>query len=97
MNKLPYCATCPSPWKILKEMGIPDRLICLLRNQSVGQEATVMSQTWNKGLVQNWEKSRSRLYIVTLLIYLCLEYIMRNARLDEGQAGIKIMGEKSIT
>ena len=78
-------------------MGIPDRLICLLRNQSVGQEATVMSQTWNKGLVQNWEKSRSRLYIVTLLIYLCLEYIMRNARLDEGQAGIKIMGEKSIT
>ena len=72
-----------------QEMGIPDHLTCHMRNLFAGQEATE-NQTWNKGLVQNWERSRSRLYIVTLLIYLCLEYIMRNARLDEGQVGIKI-------
>ena len=41
-------------------------------------------------LVPNWERSMSRLYVVTLLIYLYAEYIMRNARLDEAQGGIKI-------
>ena len=50
-------------WKILKEMGIPDHLSCLLRNLYAGQEAT-----WNNGLVPNWERSTSRLHIVTLLI-----------------------------
>ena len=43
-------------------------------------------------LVPNWEGSMSRLYIVTLLIYLYAEYIMRNAGLEEAQAGIKIAG-----
>ena len=43
-------------------------------------------------LVPNWERSMSRLYIVTLLFYLYAEYIMWNARLDEAQAGIKIAG-----
>ena len=55
--------------KILKEMGIPDHLICLLRNLYAGKEATV--RTGNgilNRLVQNWEKGRSRLYVVTLLI-----------------------------
>ena len=40
----------------------------------------------------NWERSTSRLHIVTLLTYLCAEYIMQNARLDEAQDGIKIAG-----
>ena len=40
----------------------------------------------------NWERSTSRLHIVTLLTYLCAEYIMQNARLDEAQAGIEIAG-----
>ena len=53
-------------WKILKEMGIPDHLTCLLRSLCAGQEATV--STWNNGLVPNWERSMTRLYIVTLLI-----------------------------
>ena len=44
------------------------------------------------GLVPNWERSRSRLYIVTLLIYLYAEYIIRNAGLDEAQAGNKTAG-----
>ena len=53
-------------WKILKEMGIPDHLTCLLRNLYAGQEATV--RTWNNRLVPNRKRSTSRLYIVTLLI-----------------------------
>ena len=53
-------------WKILKEMGIPAHLICLLRNLYAGQEATV--KTWNNTLVPNRKRSTSRLYIVTLLI-----------------------------
>ena len=54
-------------WKILKEMGIPDHLTCLLRNLYAGQEA-IVNWTWNNGLVQNWERNVLRLYIVTLLI-----------------------------
>ena len=52
-------------WKILKEMGIPDHLICLLRNLYAGQEATVRT-TWNNRLIPNRKRSKSRLYIVTL-------------------------------
>ena len=58
-------------WKILKEMGIPDHLTCLLRNLYAGQEATVTcfrNLVRNNKLVPNWERSMSRLYIVTLLI-----------------------------
>ena len=55
-------------WKILKEMGIPDHFTCLLRNLYSGQEATVRARHGNKKLVPNWERSMSRLYIVTLLI-----------------------------
>ena len=54
-------------WKILKEMGTPDHLTFLLRNQYAGQEATVKT-TWNNRLAPNRERSPSRLYIVTLLI-----------------------------
>ena len=55
-------------WKLLKEMGIPDHLTCLLRNLYAGQEATVRTWTWNNRLVPNRKRSTSRLYIVTLLI-----------------------------
>ena len=55
-------------WKILKEVGIQDHLTCLLRNLYAGQEATEHGTTRNNGLVPNWERSMSRLYIVTLLI-----------------------------
>ena len=62
-------------WKILKEMGIPDYLTCLLINLYVGQEATVRTghgiTDWfqiGKGVLPNRERSTSRLYIVTLLI-----------------------------
>ena len=55
-------------WKILQEMGIPDHLICLLRNLYASQEATVRAGNGNNTLVPNWERSASRLYIVTLFI-----------------------------
>ena len=71
-------------------MGIPDHLPSLLKTLHAGQEAKVRNRTWNSRLVPKWERSISRLYIVTLLVQLASEYIMRNARLDEAQAGIKI-------
>ena len=56
-------------WTIVKEMGIPDHLTCLLRNPYAGQEATVRTgHGWNNRLVPNRKRSMSRLYIVTLLI-----------------------------
>ena len=62
-------------WKILREIGIPDHLTCLLRNLYAGQEATrkqiymqVKNWTWNNRLVPNRERSTSRLYILSLLI-----------------------------
>ena len=54
-------------WKILREMGIPDHLTCLLRNLYAGQEATVRTRHNNR-LIPNRKRSTSRLYIVTLLI-----------------------------
>ena len=55
-------------WKILKEMGIPDHLICLLRNLHAGQEATVRTGHGTTDWFQIGKGSTSRLYIVTLLI-----------------------------
>ena len=65
------CVDHSKLWKILREMGIPDHLTCLLRKLYAGQEATVRT-TWNNGLVSIFPKNRkrrmSRLYIVTPLI-----------------------------
>ena len=78
--------------KIFKEMGIPDHLTCLLRNLCAGQEATVRTRhgrtDWfkiGKGVCQDCILS-------PCLFNIYAEYIMRNARLDEAQAGIKIAG-----
>ena len=62
------CVDHKKLWKILKEMGIPDHLNCLLRNLYAGQEATVRTRHGTNRLVPNWERSTSRLYIVTPLI-----------------------------
>ena len=79
-------------WKILKEMGIPDRLTCLLQNLYAGQEATVRTRygtvDWfhiGKGVCQDC-------IVSSCLFNVYAEYIMWNARLDEAQAGIKITG-----
>ena len=71
-------------WKILKEMGIPDHLTCFLRNLYAGQEATDWFQT-GKGV-------RQRCILSPCLFNFYAEYIMRNAGLEEAQAGIKITG-----
>ena len=83
-----YCMFHKILWKILKEMGVPDHLTCLLRNLYADQESNRYNQIWNE-LVQNWKRSMSRPYIVTCLFNLCAEYILRNTKLDETQAGIK--------
>ena len=79
-------------WKILKEMGIPDHLTCLLRNLYAGQEATVSTQN---GTI-DWFQIRDRVWqsciLSPCLFNLYVEYIIRNARLDEAQARIKIAG-----
>ena len=80
-------------WKIFQEMVIPDHRTCLLRNLYAGQEATVRTghgtMDWfkiGKGVQQG--------YILSpCLLNLYAEYIMRNARLDEAQDAIKILGE----
>ena len=76
-------------WKILKEMSIPDHLTCLLRNLYTGQEATVRN-----GHGTDWFQTGKGVHQVCILspclINLYAEYIMRNAGLDEAQAGIKI-------
>ena len=60
------CVDHNTQWKILEEMGIPDHLTCLLRNLYADQEAAVRTRHDNR-LVPNWERSVSRLYIITLL------------------------------
>ena len=79
-------------WKILQEMGKPDHLTCLLRNLHVGQETTVRTghgaTDWFK-----IEKGVCQGYILSPCLFnLYAEYIMRNAGLEEAQAGIKIAG-----
>ena len=62
------CVDHSKLWKILKEMGIPDHLTCLLRNLYTGREATVRTERGTMDWFKNWERSTSRLYIVILLI-----------------------------
>ena len=79
-------------WKILKEMGIPDHLICLLRNLYAGQEATVRTGYGTTGWFQMGKGVRQGCILSPSLFNLYAEYIMRNAGLEEAQAGIKIAG-----
>ena len=79
-------------WKILKEMGIPDHLTCLLRNLYAGQEIRV--RTGHR--TTDWFQIRKGVHqgrvFSPCLFNLYAEYIMQNARLDEAHAGIKIAG-----
>ena len=77
-------------WKILKEMGIPDHLICLLRNLYSGQEATVRTGHGTTDLFQIGKGICQGCILSPCLFNFYAEYIMRNAGLDEAQAGIKI-------
>ena len=84
-------------WKILKEMGLPDQLTCLLRNPNAGQEATVRTGHGTTDWFQIGKGVRQGCILSPCLFNLYAEYIMRNARLEETQAGIKIAGRNTIT
>jgi len=79
-------------WKILKEMGIPDHLICLLRNLYAGQEATVRTGHGTTDCFQMGKGVGQGCILLPCLFNLYADYIMRNAGLDEARAGIKIAG-----
>ena len=79
-------------WKILKEMGLPGHLTCLLRYLYAGQEATVRTGHGTKDWFQIREGVRQGCILSTCLFNFYAEYIMRNAGLEETQAGIKIAG-----
>ena len=77
-------------WKILKEMGIPDHLICLLRNLYTDQEATVRTRHGITDWFQIGKGVCQGCILSPCLFNFYAEYIMRNTGLDEAQAGIKI-------
>ena len=79
-------------WKILREMGIPDCLTCLLRNQYAGQEATVRTGHGTTDWFQIGIGVCQGCILSPCLFNLYAEYILRNAGLEEAQAGIKIAG-----
>ena len=86
------CVNHSKLWKILKEMGIPDHLTCLLRNLYAGQEATVRTGQGKTDWFQIGKGVRQGCILSPCLFNLYAEYIMRNAGLYEAQAGIKIAG-----
>ena len=79
-------------WKTLQEMGIPDHLTCLLINLYAGQEATVRTGSGTTDLFQIGKGVCQGCILSPCLFNLYAEYIMRNAGLEEAQAGIKIAG-----
>ena len=83
-------------WKILKEMGIPGHLTCLLRNLYAGQEATVRTGHGTADWFQIGKGVRQGCILSPCLFNLYAEYIMRNAGLEEAQAGIKIASDHKL-
>ena len=85
-------------WKILKEMGIPDHLTCLLRNLYAGQEATVRTVYGTMDWFQTGKEVRQGCILSPCLFNFYAEYIMRNAGLEEKhKLESRLPGEISIT
>ena len=82
-------------WQILQLIGIPDHLTCLMRNVYAGQEATVRSGHGTTNWFQIRKGVQQGCILSPCLFNLYAEYIMRNAELDEAQAGIKIVGRNN--
>ena len=91
-NKAFNCVDHSKLWKILKEMGIPDNLTCLLRNLYAGQEAIVRTEHGTRDWFQIGKGVHKGCILSPCLFNLHAEYIMRNAGLEGAQAGIKIAG-----
>ena len=81
------------PWKILKELRIPDHMTCLLRSLYAGQETTVRTEHVTMDWFQIGKGVHQGCILSPCLFNLYAKYIMRNAGLEEAQAGIKIAGE----
>ena len=92
MPKTFDCVDHNKLWKILKEMGIQDHLTCFLRNLYAGQEATVRTGPGTTDWFQIGKGACQGCILSPCLFNLYAEYIMRNAGLEEAQAGIKIAG-----
>ena len=88
------CVDHKKLWKILKEIGIPAHLTCLLRNLYAGQEATVRIGHGTTDWFQIGKGVRQDCILSPYSFNLYAEYILRNAGLEEAQAGIKISSEK---
>ena len=99
------CVDHKKLWKILKEVGIPNPLTCLLRNLYTGQEATVrtghgttdrfqIAKGVHQGFITYMQSIYKYITYMQGLFNLYAEYIMRNAGLEEAQTGIKIGQEK---
>ena len=86
------CVDHKKLWKILQEMGVPDHLICLLRNLYAGQETTVRTGHRTTDWFQIGKGVHQGCLLSPCLFNFYAEYIMRHARLEEAQAGIKIAG-----
>ena len=84
------CVDHNKVWNILKEMGIPDHLTYLLRNLYAGQEATIRTGHGTTDWFQIGKGVRQGCILSPCLFNLYAEYIMRNAGLEEAQAGIRI-------
>ena len=84
-------------WKILKEMGIPDHLTCLLRNVYAGQEATVRTGHGTPDWFQIGKGVRQGCILSPCLFNLCAEYIMRNAGCKKHKPESRLPGEISVT
>ena len=86
------CVNHNKLWNILKEIGIPEHLTCLLRNLSAGQEETVRTRHGTTDWFQIGKGLRQGCILSSCLFNLYAEYIMRNAGLDKAQAGIRTAG-----
>ena len=84
-------------WKMLKEMEIPDHLTCLLRNLYAGQEAIVRTGHGTTDWFQRGKGVHQGCILSPCLFNFYADYIMRNPGLEEALAGIRLLGEISIT
>ena len=91
------CVDHSKPWKILKDMEIPDHLTCLLRNLYAGQEATVRIGHGTMDWLQIGKEIHQGCILSSCLFNLYAEYIMRNAGLKENKLESRLLGEISIT
>ena len=92
LTKVFDCVDHNKLWKILQEMGIPDHLTCLLRNLYAGLEATVRTGHGTRDWFQIGKGVRQGCILSPCLFNLYAEYIMKNAGLEEAQAGVKVAG-----